>query len=109
MTMQTEIKFTEPTTNTDGSAITLPLTFTAYIDTVNPPVKSYAVPAAQIAAAVGGVITATFTQLGFTPTANSDYFVDVTATDATGTSVPSSVVQFAYAVVPNAPSGLSVG
>jgi hypothetical protein len=108
MSNQTQISFTVPTTNTDGSAITEPLSYSALIDTVNPPVKAYAVPAAQVAAAVGGVVTATFAQLGFTPVKNTDYFVDVIATDAEGSSAPSAMVAFAYSVVPNAPTGLKV-
>ena len=104
--MQTEISFNSPTTNADGTPITEALTFTALIDTVNPPVKSYAVPASATIAA--GVVTVTFAQLGFTPVNGTTYFVDVTATDASGTSVPSGEVTFAYAVPPSPPTGLKV-
>src|SRR5450759_794119 len=105
---QTEISFTAPTKNTVGSPITKALSFTAFIDTVTPPVKSYSVPAANVGAAVAGVITVTFAQLGFVPVTNTDYFVDVTATDADGVSSPSASVQFGYSVVPSAPTGLKV-
>jgi hypothetical protein len=108
MSTQTTLSFAAPTLNTDNLPLTEPLTYTAYIDTVNPPVKSFAVPAANIAAAVAGIITATFAQLGFTPVKNVDYFVDVTATDADGTSAPSAIVQFAYSVAPKGPTGLKV-
>jgi hypothetical protein len=108
MSIQTQISFTVPATNTDGSAISEPLSFVALIDKVSPPVASFAVPAANVAAAVAGVVTVKFTDLGFTPVKGTDYFVDVEAIDADGTSAPSSVVQFAYNVVPNAPTGLKV-
>lgn len=106
MTTQTELSFVVPTHNTDGSLIAEPLSFVAYIDSVNPPVKAYPVPAAN--AAVAGVVTVTFAQLGFTPVKNTDYYVDVTAVDADGVSAPSIVAQFAYSVVPNAPTSLKV-
>ncbi len=108
MSTQTQLSFQVPTTNSDGSAITEALSFVAFIDTVNPPVKSYAVPAANVAAAVAGVVTATFADLGFVPVKNTDYFVDVVATDTDGSSVPSAVLSFAYSIVPNAPTGLKV-
>jgi hypothetical protein len=106
--MQTEIQFVVPTTNTDGSPITLALTFVAFIDTVNPPVKSFAVPAADVAAAVSGTVTSKFTSLGFVPAANTDYFAEVVAIDTNGTSAPSTVFSFAYLVVPAAPTSLKV-
>jgi hypothetical protein len=108
MSIQTQLSFSVPTTNDDGSAISEPLSFVAFIDSVSPPVKSYPVPAANVAAAVGGVITAKFSELGFAPVKGTDYFVDVTATDADGTSAPSAILGFAYSVVPNAPTGLKV-
>lgn len=102
--MQTEISFIVPTTNADGSPITEALSFTALIDTVNPPVKAYAVPAT--ATITSGVCTVTFAQLGFAPVNGTTYFAEVTATDASGTSAPSSEVTFTYAVPPSAPTGL---
>lgn len=108
MSAQTQLQFSVPTTNTDGSAIVEPLSFTAFIDSISPPIKSFAVPAANVTAAVGGVVTVTFAQLGFAPVKGTDYFVDVTATDADGTSAPSAILGFAYSVVPNAPTGLKV-
>lgn len=104
--MQTEISFIAPTTNADGSALTEALTFVALIDTVNPPVKSYAVPAD--ATVTSGTVTATFAQLGFAPVNSSTYYVDVIATDASGSSQPSGEVTFIYAVPPSAPTGLKV-
>ena len=108
-----QVSFAVPTTNTDGSTITGTLTYNVFIDTVNPPVKSFAVPAAEIAAAVAGVITATFAQLGFVPVNGTAYFAGVEAIEAEGTvnetSVMSSpIATFTYAVAPNAPTGFSV-
>lgn len=104
--MQTEISFTAPTTNADGTPLTEALTFTALIDTVNPPIKSYAVPATV--APVAGVVTVTFAQLGFVPVNGTTYYVEVTATDASGVSAPTAVDTFVYAVPPSAPTGLKV-
>jgi hypothetical protein len=104
--MQTEISFIAPTTNADGSVLTEALTFAALIDTVNPPVKSYAVPAD--ATVTSGTVTATFAQLGFAPVNGTTYYVDVIATDASGSSQPSGEVTFIYAVPPSAPTGLKV-
>lgn len=104
----TQVQFQLPTNNTDGSPIAGPISAVVLIDTVNPPIKSFAVPQANIAAAVAGLVTVTFAQLGFTPVAGTDYFADAEATDALGTSLPSAVVAFAYAVAPNAPAGFKV-
>ena len=106
--MSSEISFNAVTTAVDGSALTEPVSYTAFIDTVNPPVKSFVVPAANVTAAVAGVITVTFAALGFAPVDNTPYFVDVTATDAAGTSAPSGVVTFTNVAVPSAPTGLKV-
>lgn len=108
MTTQSTITFSLPTTNTDGSPITEALSATVFIDTVSPPVKSFAVPAANIAAAVAGVVTVTFAQLGFTPVKGTDYFADMSVTDADGTSALSNLDSFKYAVVPAAPTGFTV-
>lgn len=106
MSTQTQLSFDVPTTNSDGSTISEPLSYTALIDTVNPPVKSYPVPSTAVI--TSGVVSVTFAQLGFAPVKSTDYFVEVTATDADGTSAPSTVLGFAYSVVPNAPTGLKV-
>ena len=107
--MATELSFQAPTTNTDGSAITEALSYVAFIDTVNPPVKSYAVPAANVAAAVAGLITVTFAQLGFAPVDGTEYFVDVVATDADGNSAPSASINFTQPkATPSAPTGVKI-
>jgi hypothetical protein len=101
-----KISFTVPTTNTDGSAITEALSYTALIDTVNPPVKGYPVPATAVP--VGGVVTATFSQIGFAPVNGTTYYATATATDASGTSGDGNIVVFTYTVVPNPPTGFIV-
>lgn len=105
--MATQLSFNAVTTNADGSPLTLPVTYTALIDTVTPPVKAYAVPATVTP--VNGVVTVSFAALGFTPAANQEYFAEVTATDSAGTSAPSNEVSFTNTVVPSAPTGLKVG
>lgn len=104
---QTKVSFTLPTANTDGTPIAEALTEAVFIDTVNPPVKSYAVPASVTP--VAGVLTVTFVQLGFTPVPGTDYFAAAEVSDADGTSAMSSVVSFKFEVVPNAPTGFTVG
>jgi hypothetical protein len=100
-TLQSKVTIQAPTTNNDGSPITLPLTYTVFIDTVNPPVKSYPVPAAEITT---GAFVVTFAQLGFTPVPGTDYNATVDCSDTNGTSLMSADVSFAYGVVPNAPT-----
>lgn len=103
-----EVSFTVPTTNTDGTPITVPLTYTVNIDTVNPPVHTYSVPAADVSAAVGGVVTATFAQLGFTPVSGTTYYAAGYADEGTQKSAESNVVTFTYYSTPNAPTGFTV-
>lgn len=76
-----EFQFTLVTEYTDGSVIPAALlatqAYTLMIDTVNPPVKQFPVPAANVAAAVGGIVTVLFSDVGFTPVAGQAYFADV--------------------------------
>lgn len=102
--MATELSWNAVTASSDGSPLVGAVSYTAYIDTVNPPVKAYPVPSTD--APVAGVLTATFASLGFVPVGNTTYYADVTATDTAGTSVPSGVVTFSNAVAPAAPTGL---
>jgi hypothetical protein len=104
---QTKVTLTVPTTNNDGSPITEALSFNVFVDTVNPPVKSFPVPTAEITTA--STVTVTFAQLGFVPVPGTDYFAAADAADADGTSVLSNIVAFKYEVVPNAPTGFTVG
>lgn len=108
MATQTTITFSLPTTNNDGSPITEALSANVLIDTVNPPVKSFPVPAAQIAAAVAGVVTVTFAELGFVGVPGTAYFADVDVSDADGTSPLSNQATFIFGKAPNAPTGFKV-
>lgn len=108
--MATELSFTGSTV-VDSAGNPVAVTYTALIDTVNPPVKAYPVPA-SIVPDGNGTLTVTFTELGFGPIPGVTYFVDVTATDVTGTSTPSAVVSFSNAItvpVPPAPTNPKVG
>ena len=102
-----QFTFDVPTTNTDGSAVNLPLTYNVLVDTVNPPIKSYAVPSADVA--VAGLLTVTFASLGFAPVNGTTYFAAATATDTSGTSPLSNIVTFTYTVTPSAPTNFLVG
>lgn len=104
---QTKVSFTLPTANTDGTPITEALSAIVFIDTVNPPVKSYPVPAGAMVAD-GSVLTVTFAQLGFTPVPGT-YYAGAEVTDVDGTSGMSTVVSFKYEVAPKAPTGFTVG
>jgi hypothetical protein len=106
---QSKFQLQLPTTNTDGSPITETLSATVFVDTVNPPVKSFAVPAANMAAAVAGLVTVTFAQLGFVPVKGTSYFAGAEVSDADGTSIMSNPIDaFTYNIQPNAPTGFSV-
>lgn len=102
------ISFTAPTTNTDGTPITLPLSYVVSIDTVNPPVKAYPVPAANVAAAVAGVITVTSADLGFVPVAGMTYYIDVDAAEGSNVSVDTPTITYVYSPTPNPPTGFTV-
>lgn len=108
--MLTEFTFTESTTYVDGSAIPAgtPLTYNLLVDTVNPPLKAFPVPAANVAAAVAGVVTVKFTDVGFVPVPNTQYFV--AATEATGTAVSadSAVLPFVQVLPPSPPTAVAV-
>ncbi len=110
--MLTEFLFTVSTTYSDPAKTPIPagtvLTYNMLIDTVNPPVKSYAVPAANVAAAVGGVVTVKFTDIGFSPDYNVLYFADATEATGAAVSVPSNQVSFTQVVPPSPPMALAV-
>lgn len=105
-TPQTEIFFTPATAYKDGTPIPAgtALSYIAYIDTVNPPVKSYPVPAADVAAETGGIITSLFTSLGFKPVAGETYFADVTEATGTAVSDASNEATFTYPAIPAPPT-----
>jgi hypothetical protein len=115
--MSTKLSWAPNTTNTDGSLLTAAqlasLTYTALIDTVNPPVQSYQVPTDKITSAAGpngATLQVNFSDLvpPFVPVANTAYFAEMTETDSAGTSQPSAVVPFENIVVPAAPLDVGV-
>lgn len=110
--MLTEFLFQVPTVFDDGIT-PIPaaeaISYVVLIDVVNPPVHSYPVPAANVAAAVAGVVTVKFSDLGFTPVNKVTYFADATAVDSQQVSLPSNLVTFTYALTPKAPTGFRVG
>lgn len=108
--MATELSFTGSTVQ-DSAGNPVTVTYTALIDTVNPPLKPYTVPSGIVPDG-NGTITVTFAQLGFAPVPGVSYFVEVTATDVSGTSAPSPVISFSNAItipVPPAPTNPKVG
>ncbi len=110
--LQTEILFNAPTTLADGTTpipAGLALSYTALIDTVNPPVKSYTVPAANAPSGPGAAATVTFAELGFTPVLFTTYYATVYATDPAGNGLDAPVVTFTYELPPAAPTGFTVG
>ena len=106
--MTSQVSFNVVTTNVDGSPLTETVTYELFIDTVNPPVKVYPVPAAIAAAPVAGVITVPFSAIGFVGTPKTTYYIDAVATDADGNSPPSTPISFVYATTPAAVTGLKV-
>lgn len=111
MAYETKFTFTAPTTNADGSVInttTEPLTYQVLVDTVNPPIKAYSVPAAEVAAETAGAVTVTFKQLGFVPINGTTYYAEVVAISSGGTSEPTSVLAFTYTTPPSAPTGFTI-
>ncbi len=108
-----KIQFDTPLTGTDenGDTVTLTaaqiaaLTYTVFLDTVNPPVKSYAVPAANLAAATTNangskhVTVDTITDLGVTEVAGTTYFAQVG--DGTVSAVLSTVPTVSPVAVAN--------
>jgi len=108
-----QFTFDTPTKYQDGTPISATdlasISYRVLIDTVNPPVKGFPVPASNLAGARvnadgSKTVTVLFTDLGFAPTANTQYYY--AAQDSLGTmpAAISTVVPFANAVAPNAPS-----
>lgn len=116
--MTTKVSFNTPLAYSDASVIPAAALATAsyllLIDTVNPPVKPFTVPAANVAAGVDNPdgskhVTILFADVNFVPAPNTQYFVSAESIVSGQTSAPSSpVVQFTNAVAPNPPSAVSV-
>jgi hypothetical protein len=107
-----EFQFQIPTTYDDGVTPISPTDVIAYlvmVDTVTPPVKAYSVPAAAAAAAVNGVVTVKFTELGFVPVNKTVYYADAEAEEGQAVSLPSNIQGFTYNLTPKAPTGFTVG
>ncbi|MGO8974863.1 MAG: hypothetical protein ACLQNV_15230 [Steroidobacteraceae bacterium] len=108
--MSTQFQFTESTTYTDGSAIPAgtPLSYNLLVDTVNPPVQGYSVPAANLAAAVAGVVTVLFSDVGFVPVPNVTYYAAATEASGAAVSADSNVVSFVQVLPPSPPTAFTV-
>lgn len=117
-----KIAFDTPLAGTDstGAAVTLTaaqeaaLTFTVFVDTVNPPVKSYPVPAANITAATANangskrVTVDAVKDLGLTIVAGTEYFVAVQDALGAAISAETTVLTFTDVVTPGAPQNPTV-
>lgn len=112
MSTVTKFSFTEATTYDDGTPITpadiANLVYVIAVDTIDPPLNSFIVPAADIAAAVAGVVTVPFADIGFVPAPNVKYFARVTEASGLQVSVPSNEISFTNVKTPNPPTGFSV-
>lgn len=112
-----KISFSTPLLFTDGSTIpTAALaqaTYTVYIDTVNPPVKSYTVPTANVAAATTNAdgskqVTLQATDVGVAVAPNVTYYVDTADSVSGNPSAQTSVLTYKYSPVPNSPGNFSL-
>lgn len=112
-----QFTFDTPTKYQDGTAITATdqaaISYKVLVDTVNPPVKGFAVPVGNLAAgkvnADGSkTITVMFTDINFVPIANTQYYY--AAQDSLGTmpAAISTILPFTNAVAPNPPSNPTI-
>lgn len=84
------------------------VSYTILLDSVNPPSTKYAVPPAAVAAAIEGLVSVPFADIGFTPVHGVTYFAEITATDNGLTSGVSNLDSFLYAsLVPKPPTGFT--
>lgn len=120
-----KVTFTSPLDFVSGAAIPSgvlgTLAYTLFIDTVNPPQKSYPVAAAAIAAAkanTDGSLTITVDcekgeATGFTPVAGTAYFIGIEdSVQEGGTTVlspESPILNYTYQPQPATPGNFSVG
>jgi hypothetical protein len=108
-----QISFTFPTQFVGGAALSQAqaeaATYNVQIDTVNPPVVSFAVPAAKVAAAVNNTVSVdAVADLGADLVPGTTYYVSVTDTVSGVTSAQAAVVSYVYNPAPNPPSALKV-
>lgn len=114
-----KIRFTTPTDYTDGTAIAAAAlaaaTYMIFLDTANPPVKSYKVPAANLSAAIKQVdgsflVTVdTSNDLGIVLVPKTTYFVAADdSVDGVTFSDETSVLTYTYIPKPNSPGNFSL-
>lgn len=108
------IEFDTPLTGTDpaGNTVNLSatdvaaLTYTIFLDTVNPPVKTYAVPAANVQAATANangskhVTVNAVNDLKLTLTNNATYYVAIEDQEGNAISPETAVITYVYKVTP---------
>lgn len=117
-----KISFDTTVTGKDSSGTTVALspadiaalTYTAYIDTVNPPVKAYPIPSAKIVgpANPNGSVRVTVdavADLGVTVVDNTQYFIDLKDSIGNAVSAATQVMTFTEVVTPDPPANPSVG
>lgn len=108
----TPLKWSDLTTIAAADAATE--TFLVFVDTVNPPVKSYKVPAANFAAATPNadgskqVAVDGVKDLGLTVTPGVTYYIAAEDTVDGILSSETAVVTYVYNVQPASPGNLSV-
>jgi len=119
-----KIAFDTPLVGTDstGAAVTLTptqvgeLTYTVFVDTVNPPVKNYPVTLSKLTTAPTAnangsqrVSVDAVKDLGLTIVAGTEYFVAVQDALGTAISPETPVLTFTEIVTPGAPQNPFVG
>lgn len=110
------ISFTTATKNTDGSAITpaAVMKYILFIDTVNPPVKSYPVPDALVTSGITQpdgsklVHVDAVKDLGLAPTPGTTYFVAAEDSENGTLSAETGIASVVYTPIPMAPGNFTV-
>lgn len=112
-----KITFTTPIDYTDGSAIAAAAlaaaNYTVFVDTVNPPVKSYSVPAANLAAGVkqadGSLLVTVDAVIDLKAplVAGTSYFVAAEDTVSGQVSPETAILTVVYEPTPNSPGNFS--
>ena len=115
--MDTKFTFKTPLNDSTGAPLSAAaiaaLTYNVLVDTVNPPLKAFPVPAANVSAATSNsdgtkTVTVLFTDIGFTPASNVTYFA--TAVDSEGglASGDANIVSFTNTVAAANPTAFTV-
>lgn len=113
-----KISFSTPLKWSDGTTIGIPdtatETFLVFVDTVNPPVKSYKVPAANFASATANadgskqVTVDGVNDLGLTVTPGVKYYVAAEDTVDGILSPETAILTYVSSAAPSAPGNFSV-